>query len=82
MALEQKLKMERKNMFDGQKLQKKKSFMLKKDLGSTSQTNEKVRSCAARQSQLAPKKQNPYLLLTSQNLSNQLIFLVLGLLYF
>ena len=81
MALEQKLKMERKNMFDGQKLQKK-SFMLKKDLGSTSQTNEKVRSCAARQSQLAPKKQNPYLLLTSQNLSNQLIFLVLGLLYF
>jgi hypothetical protein len=56
--------------------------MLKKDLGSTSQTNEKVRSCAAKQSQLAPKKQNPYLLLTSQNLSNQLIFLVLGLLYF
>lgn len=60
MALEQKLKMERKNMFDGQKLQKKRSFMLKKDLGSTSQTNEKVRSCTARQSQLAPKKQNPY----------------------
>jgi len=30
--------------------------MLKKDLGSTSQTNEKVRSCA---SQLAPKNKIP-----------------------
>lgn len=80
MALEQ-AKNGKKKYVRWPKLQKK-SFMLKKDLGSTSQTNEKVRSCAARQSQLAPKKQNPYLLLTSQNLSNQLIFLVLGLLYF
>jgi len=47
MALEQ-AKNGKKNMFDGQNY-KKKGFMLKKDLGSTSQTNEKVKSCVARQ---------------------------------
>jgi hypothetical protein len=47
MALEQ-AKNGKKKYVRWPKLQKK-SFMLKKDLGSTSQTNEKVRSCAARQ---------------------------------
>ena len=56
MALEQ-AKNGKKKYVRWPKLQKKKSFMLKKDLASTSQTNEKVRSCAARQ--VTPKNKIP-----------------------